>query len=384
MQQCQYVINFAVECRLQNKIEAKMITIFCIKPQGFNVGNEIIFLGMQHFLFKTFGGMVNLISLPATSVHESYSKAGLTRKTVYEINQYGDGVIVGGGNLYENGELDVDIGGLDKLEVPLMLFSLSKGRIFNRQRRLVHRTDTMPDEIIRMLNKKASYSLTRDFATTEYLRKIGCDNVIIGGCPTIFLDRMENRLPELFKEDQATAIISIRHPNQMNIPLRYQAGLRNDIVRIINLLRDSGYENVRLLCHDHRDIPFAVSFENVDYMYTGDVYALLAILKSSAIHISYRLHGTLPCLSFGTASISISYDERAISLMETIDMAEWDINMLETDDVVKEVADRLSRLKDLYVIRRKAKQRWEELYNVMLNTFKDFAKEVTDYHEGTR
>ena len=118
-----------------------MINLFCIRPKGFNIGNDAIFMGLRHFIHEAFGQVVNLIELPATSRYESQAKGGLTSKTIYEINQYGHGVIVGGGNLYENGELDVTLDALKTLEVPLMLFSISRGRIYNRQCKLVERTD---------------------------------------------------------------------------------------------------------------------------------------------------------------------------------------------------------------------------------------------------
>ena len=108
-----------------------MINLFCIRPKGFNVGNDASYLGMQHFVYKAFGEVINLITLPATFKYESQGKAGLTAKTIYEINQYGHGVIIGGGNLYENGELDVNLDALSALEVPLMIFSVSRGRVYN-------------------------------------------------------------------------------------------------------------------------------------------------------------------------------------------------------------------------------------------------------------
>jgi hypothetical protein len=120
-----------------------MITLFLIRPKGFNVGNDAIYLGTQHFIYEAFGEVVNLISLPATSRYESQAKAGLTARTIHEINQYGHGVILGGGNIYENGELDIDLDALEALEPPLMLFSLSRGRVYNRQRQLKDRTDAM-------------------------------------------------------------------------------------------------------------------------------------------------------------------------------------------------------------------------------------------------
>ncbi len=358
-----------------------MITVFCVRPQGFNVGNDVIFLSMQHFLHRAFGQVVNLISLPATARYESQAKAGLTGKTIYEINQYGHGVLVGGGNLYENGELDVSLDALSTLEVPLLLFSLSRGRIYNRQHELVDRTDAMPSNVVLALNRKAKYSLARDCATQEYLRSIGCQGSQVAGCPTIFLDRMADRLPKLGAIDHAGVLISVRNPALMSIPLRKQARVYNDILQIISLLRTEGVKDIRILCHDHRDIPFAASFTDVEYIYTGDVFTYLALLRSCALNISYRLHSVLPCLSFGTPTIKISYDERALSLLETIGLGAWNIDMIRRDDVVSQVMERYHRLEELQVLRNQAKPAWERLYSVISDTFSKFAVDVLAYRD---
>jgi polysaccharide pyruvyl transferase WcaK-like protein len=359
-----------------------MITLFCIRPKGFNVGNDAIFIAMQQFLYDAFKEVVNLISLPATSRYESQAKAGLSAKTIHEINQYGDGVIVGGGNLYENGELEISVNALETLQVPLMLFSLSHGRIYNRQGKLTARTDSMPNSVIKALNQKAHYSLVRDEATLSHLRSIGCTNAEVGGCPTIFLDRMAKRLPRLSSKDERGVFVSIRNPSLMNIPLPYQTSMYDDILRIIQLLKAKGYDRPRLLCHDYRDIPFAASFRDVDYIYTGDVYTYLALLRSSELSVSYRLHSVLPCLAFDRPAIKISYDERALSLMETIGFGEWNINLLQTSDLVADVADRCQRLADFHRIRSEAQVRWQELNGAMSQAFLSFASDVSKYRQG--
>ncbi|MEC9092974.1 MAG: polysaccharide pyruvyl transferase family protein [Planctomycetota bacterium] len=182
-----------------------MINLFCIRPKGFNVGNDAIFQGTRHFLYRAFGEAVNLITLPATAKYEGMAKAGLTAKTVYEINQYGHGVIVGGGNLFENGELDVDLDALKCLEAPLMLFSLSRGKVYGRHNQLVDRTDAIPDRIIQGLDAKASFSLARDYATAEYMKQIGCKNCTVGGCPTIFLEEVRGRFTQMPTEGKRNA-----------------------------------------------------------------------------------------------------------------------------------------------------------------------------------
>ncbi|MCB1076874.1 MAG: hypothetical protein KDM64_03505, partial [Verrucomicrobiae bacterium] len=201
-----------------------MLNIFCIRPKGFNVGNDAIFMGLQAAIAEAFGSFVNLISIPATSRYESQAKAGLTSRTVHEINQYGHGVIVGGGNLYENGELDVNLEALKKLEPPLMLFSLSRGRIYNRLDKLVDRTDVMPDGVMAGLNRQATWSLARDHATLSHLHGLGLDHVKLGGCPTIFLDRLRSQFPEVPQGDRRTTLVSVRNPQLMNISLQRQIG----------------------------------------------------------------------------------------------------------------------------------------------------------------
>ena len=54
----------------------------------------------------------------------------LIKKIIYEANQWCDGIIVGGGNLYENNELFLDFNALESLQIPLLLFSISLGKIY--------------------------------------------------------------------------------------------------------------------------------------------------------------------------------------------------------------------------------------------------------------
>ncbi len=351
-----------------------MVNIFCIRPKGFNIGNDVIYQGTLAFLQAGFGSQVNVISLPATSRYETHGKAGLTPRTIHEINQYGHGVIVGGGNLYENGELQVSPAALEALEVPLFLFSLSSGRIYNRRGELVTRTDAMDRGLIQLLNEKASYSLARDDATAKQLQELGCTKVRVGGCPTLFLDQMLPRIP-LFTSTPAV-LFSIRTPELMNIPLRDQARVRSDILGIIDLLHRSGHHDIKLLCHDHRDIPFAASFDALEYLHTDDAFTYLGWLRSCKLNIGYRLHAVLPCLSFGTPTVGISYDERATSLMHTIGMSGWDINMMVCRRMVAEVANRLNRLEELPKLREQTRPRWEMLRQTTMTAFKNFATDV--------
>ncbi len=353
-----------------------MITLFCLRPKAFNVGNDAIFCGLRYFIQEAFGRVVNLVTLPATTRYESHSRAGLTAKSIFEINQYAQGVIVGGGNLYENGELDVNLDALERLQVPLLLFSLSRGRIYDRRGQLVERTDAMSQNTIRALNRKAFISLTRDQATQQHLQGLGITNSLLGGCPTIFLDRTLPTLPKLPTSDEQGVLISIRNPELMNIPMDSKVRVHQQIADMIRYLHGQGHQRVRLLCHDHRDIPFAASFPGLEYVYTDDVGVFLALLKAASLVISFRVHAALPCLAFGTPMIVVSYDERALSLIDTIGFGAWNIDLMRSPDVVGEVIDRHGRLDDLNTLRLQAQPTWKRLYRTMFGALQSFAEQI--------
>ena len=257
-----------------------MINIYSIRPKGFNIGNDVIYLGVNHFLRLAFKENFNVISLPATSKYESHKKAGLSAQTIYEVNQFGSGLVVGGGNLYENGELEVNPTALKALEKPMMVFSVSRGKIYNQNLELVDRTDVMTDANMKLINDKADISLSRDKATTKHITDLGSQNQL-GGCPTLFINEIPQHLVPLSESDRTDALISIRTPTLMSIPVSYQYNLREQMLEMIEVLTQKGYKNIKILCHDHRDIPFAASFKEVDYLYTEDIYTYLTYLKNT-------------------------------------------------------------------------------------------------------
>lgn len=352
-----------------------MKNIYSIRPKGFNIGNDVIQLGVHHFLRSAFKEHYNVISLPATSKYESHSKAGLSSKTIYEINQFGHGVVIGGGNLYENGELEANPIALKALEKPMMIFSVSRGRIYNRNFELVDRTDTMDDNKLKLLNHHADISLSRDKATKEYLDGLGCNN-LLGGCPTLFINEIPQHLVPILESDKTDCLISIRTPNLMSIPVEYQYKLREQMVEMISLLRQKGYQNIKFLCHDHRDIPFAASFTDLEYLYTEDVYTFLTYLRNTRLNLTFRLHSFIPCLSLDIPTIKISYDQRALSMLDSIGMNEWNIDLLK-DNLLPELEHRLDNLGDLEGIKDKCRpNEWQQLKATMTDGSARFAELV--------
>jgi polysaccharide pyruvyl transferase WcaK-like protein len=162
----------------------------------------------------------------------------------------------------------------------------------------------------------------------------------------------------------------------MNIPPSLQASVYADIPAIVAFFRSEGFRDIKLLCHDHRDITFAITFRGLDYVYTEDALSYLSMLRCCAINISYRLHASLPCMSFGTPTIQINYDERATSLMETLGLGTWGINMCNETNLIDAVRERYRRLSELKSLVTSARKKWDGLYNTIMQAFKGFASIV--------
>jgi polysaccharide pyruvyl transferase WcaK-like protein len=259
-----------------------------------------------------------------------------------------------------------------------MLFSLSHGRIYDQRLRFVERTDSMPLSTVRQLNEQAMISLARDEATVEYLRNANIENAVLGGCPTILLSRVD--LPRVLPTgSSAGTLLSLRNPQLMSIPQAHQGRLHKAVVDILGTLDVLGLGPVRIVCHDSRDVAFASSFENVEYIVPDDVYSHLALLRAARLVVTFRLHSLLPSLSFGTPDINISYDERSISLVKTIGYESWDIDYVKTPDLLAEIRDRCSRLSELTALRAAAEPRWRMLEGVMRENMATFAARVKAY-----
>lgn len=352
-----------------------MITLFNVRPKGHNIGNDAISVALRNQLYHSFGRMVNIIDLPATSLYESHSKAGLSSKTVYEINRVADGVIVGGGNLYENNEIDFNETALKSLQVPLMLFSNSIGKVYDRSGQLVSRTDVIPDNKLATLHKYSDISLVRDNATLNHLKDIGVKDASFGACPTIFLGKYNDYSNLLPENDFVGTLISIRTPSLINLPQKYQIALTEELAKTISYLKNNGHKRIRILCNDSRDCEYASYFRDiaqVDFVYTSNVFDYFALLSNAELVISFRLHASLPSMSFGTPVINVSYDQRAEQLFDDLGLGDWDIKYVKVDSLSKEIANRYERIDELKTVLENVKPIWNNIFEVQNKAFDKF------------
>ncbi len=358
-----------------------MRTLFNVRARTHNIGNDLIALGMNGVLQRVFGANVNMVTVPAAG-QGGLTGAGLSKRTIYDINQMADGLIVGPGNLFENGGLEIDTHALAALTAPAMVFSVSMGRVFDRRGRLVPRTDSMPADRTRALCAAARTVLVRDTATHDHLEALGSTTSTTVGCPALFLGDLLPSLPPDDPDLADTVLISIRHPRLMSVPYGVQGRVSRELQRLIDAFQAEG-RDVRLLCHDYQDLSFAHAFD-VPAMYTEDPLRFLSWLRSCRLNIAFRLHAFLSCLALGTLSIPISYDERTMSLIDTVGLEEWRVCFIHSPDVLAEVRQRADASDHFDALKRRAAPTWERLREAMTDGVRQFAAEVEAASQGRR
>lgn len=309
-----------------------MRTIFCVRPNTRNIGNDIINKATSGLLYASFGTETGLVNIPALAGPQF---GGFTSRQVYDMNRFADGIVVGGGNLFENGQLTVELQALAALRVPLMLIGLSHGRIYDRNGDLAERTDSMPPDAIRLLVSKSCVAMVRDHATQTKLQELCKTEIEIGGCPTLFFKR---NTPG--GSHDGKVIVSVRHPGRMSVPPIVQWRVVDDLRRLLAALKQAFGSTIVLACHDYADIEFASGFPEVPLIYYDDVERYVQALRRCRLNVTYRLHAFLPCLAFGTPTIHLSYDERGRDMLATAGMGTWDIDILREPDVVGAVMTR--------------------------------------------
>jgi Polysaccharide pyruvyl transferase len=314
-----------------------MSLIYHFRPATPNIGNKLIVMALHELITEVTDHSCDVINMPAKGTSSVIKIGGIVRQTVNDINELGAGVLIGPGNLFENNGLEVDPVALDALRISPLIFSVSWGRIFDDRGELHPRSDSMGQDIVRALCKKASSILVRDERTKNFLQNMGIERVQVIGCPVLALQPDRLDLPPADLRAKDTAIISIRNPLMMNISPRLQGQVHVDIRRIIDGLLQIGYEKIMLLCHDLRDLRFAAAYSDIPILYTENPLQYLAWLRDCSLNVTFRLHSFLPCAVFGTPSVHFTYDERATGLIKTAKLQGCDVNYVQSPDPVAQV-----------------------------------------------
>lgn len=333
----------------------------CPFGHGFNIGNFLIQQAVRRMVKRQCNGSVNFITIPAAGFG---AKSGLTKKTIYDINQTASGVIIGGGNLFENGEIEFDKGALRALRKPMMVYSASYGNIYGPDLSYVRRTDAINDGDLVSLLEHADVVLSRDEATYNHIESLmHHPDHLVGGCPSIYISDLANR--EFSKHDPQGGrfpLLAVRNPDQMNIPLSQKMKMHHLSERSLNLLESRTNKPARVLCNDQRDIEYAMSFER-EILYTSDVYEYFDILNSVEAAISFRVHTSLPLWSLGRPTLNLSYDERSESLINTLGMQACDLNIIERrDTILDDLKNHITTMPDIVAI----PPCWDTLHDIQV------------------
>lgn len=337
------------------------LNIYHICPfgPGFNIGNFMIQQSVRRMVGNLSGCGINFITVPASGFG---SKAGLTKKVVYDINQTADGVIVGGGNLFENGEISIDQTALQALRRPMLIYSSSYGRIYGPDLSYVRRTDAISDSDLVSLMKRADVVLSRDEATLKHIETLAQHpDHTVGGCPSVYISELAAaEFSKRVSVGDRYPMLAVRNPEQMNVPLSQKIRVHTLSEQCLQILERKHGKPAVILCNDQRDIEYAMSFGR-EILYTSDVYEYFQILDGVSEAISFRVHTSLPLWSLGRPALNLSYDERSESLIKTLDMCRYDLNLIEeSDSILENIKSRLSGFPEQV----EAPVRWQQLREI--------------------
>jgi hypothetical protein len=235
--------------------------LFFARPNTRNIGNDIIAFATAELLYEVFGAATNVVNIPAV---KGPRFGGLVAQQIYDINRLADGVVVGGGNLFENGQISYDAQAVQALRRPMLLIALSHGRIAGRDGVPAIRTDALHPDAIRHLVERSTVTLVRDHASHIILNELGVESHV-GGCPTLFLPPNGDGMPA-----EGDLLISVRHPSRMSVPPTLQWRIADDLRRLITVLRGEFARPIRLACHDYIDLEFAAGFPEAVTVYFDD------------------------------------------------------------------------------------------------------------------
>lgn len=345
-----------------------MTTLFCIRPTTSNIGNDLINKATTDLLYAAFGDETSIVNVSALA---HGGRGGLSAAQIYDMNRFADGVVIGGGNLFENGQLTIDRHALRALRAPMMLIGVSHGRIYDADGAWTHRSDSMPDLTARELVAKAEVAMVRDHGSHAILQAMGVGRVEVAGCPTTFMPANTADAPR-----DGRVLLSIRHPARMSVPPALQWRTPHDVRRLVDALREVYGDRVHLVCHDYLDLEFAAGFPDVPHLFFDDVERYVAALRGCLLNVTYRLHAFLPCLAFGVHSIHLSYDERGKAMVDTAGLGAWDIDLMTETDLVGAVLARAAAPDDYQRLRAQAADGLARMRETTLSGVQRFAEAV--------
>lgn len=198
---------------------------------------------------------------------------------------------------------------LDRLRAPLIL--LSMGSFFfpaDRESIAGHRLDPATVAFLRWVTSRVPFVSARDQLSAELLAREGIDGALMTGDVAWYAPATEPRpLPNPIER------VTFTPPAN---PLFFRSG----IALLHAVRRHLPKADISVLFHRDRQEPFEraariVKAETIDISGSVDGFRRY---DGTSLHLGYRLHAHLYCLSIGVVSYLIAEDSRGVGALQTL------------------------------------------------------------------
>lgn len=355
--------------------EQPICNVFCLRPRPGNLADEAVFDALRRHLRAAFGPWVNLISLPLGG--DPLGRAGLTSRTVYELNHCAHGLVIcGSADARSPDGLDFDPHALEALDLPILGLNWSGRSGTGEDGAPVLRTLGLREDHLRALASRAEWLLVADPPTLEGLRAGGADHAVFGGSPTLSLE------PEPLAWEEAHpdvgVLVTVRDPARMGIPATHRAEFVGALRDLLSALRRQGHAQVRLLCVDAGDLAFATSVARADFLYVDQVGALMDRLRHCDLHITFREDVALLCAALGHAFVHFACGPDTRRPLEAAGLWQWSMDLDDLSGLGARALRQASRFGELSALRLAALPAWAQAERITARQFRRFCAAVLD------
>lgn len=355
--------------------EHPICNVFCLRPRAGNLADEAIFDVVRRHVRSAFGPWVNLISLPLGG--DSLGRAGLTSRTVYELNHCAHGVVIcGSADARSTETLDFDPFALSMLDVPILGLAWSGHGFTDADGAHGMRIFGLRGDHLDALAARTHWLVTRDGPTREFLAARGAEHAVVGGCPTLTLE------PEALAWEAAHpetgVLITVRDPARMGIAASNRAEFVGALRELIATLRRQGHAAVHLMCVDALDLPFATSLARADFLYVDQVSTWMERMRHCELHITFREDVALMAAALGYPFVHFSCGVDTRRPLEMAGLWQWSMGLDDFSGLGGRALGQARRFGELAALRLGALPLWADFERTTARQFRRFGAEVLE------
>lgn len=305
-----------------------------ICPSTQNKGDDFVAIGIKKLFYELIPNIdYRQIAANSKIDFNNFRIGGITKNTIDLLNS-SDLIVVGGSNLYETMQIEIEVDSLDKLIKPVILIGIGTGWDFKSPRPPQFSTEN--EYVIKKLHDKAIGSSVRDKMTKRVLENIGIDNVTVTGCPAALIYNQ----PLKKAEDQNIYISCLPYRmfepqsfdpriNLWRASYKRKRAITNSYFKLLKLL-DFHKIPFKIFVTDFRDIPIAQkNNHDKEVIVSSEPQELLMRLNEATTVIGYRLHSCIPSVGMGIPIVPIIADGRSMAFVETFELSELSVNPME-------------------------------------------------------